>query len=76
MEYTWHDHSLIILHNFADKPCAVRIPMKTAGTRVLVDLLWTNDSRADQRGLHEIELQPYDYRWFRARGEDRNVPRG
>jgi maltose alpha-D-glucosyltransferase/alpha-amylase len=76
MEYTWHDHSLIILHNFADKPRAVRISEKAAGTRTLVDLLWTNDSRADERGIHEIELQPYDYRWFRARGQDRNVPRG
>jgi maltose alpha-D-glucosyltransferase / alpha-amylase len=76
MEYTWHDHSLIILHNFADKPRAVRIPMKTAGTRILVDLLWTNDSRVDGRGVHEIELEPYAYRWFRARGQDRNVPRG
>jgi len=76
MEYTWHDHSLIILHNFADKPRAVRISAKTAGTRMLVDLLWTDDSRVDQRGIHEIELEPYDYRWFRARGHDRNVPRG
>jgi maltose alpha-D-glucosyltransferase/alpha-amylase len=75
MEYTWREHSLIILHNFADKPRAVRIPVKTAGTRVLVDLLWSNDSRADQRGIHEIELEPYAYRWFRARGQDRNVPR-
>jgi len=76
MEYTWHAHSLIILHNLADKPRAVRISEKTVGTRMLVDLLWTNDSRVDQRGIHEIELEPYAYRWFRARGEDRNVPRG
>ena len=76
MEYTWHDHSLIILHNFADKPRAVRISEKVAGTHTMVDLLWTNDSRVDERGIHEIELEPYDYRWFRARGQDRNVPRG
>jgi maltose alpha-D-glucosyltransferase/alpha-amylase len=76
MEYTWHDHSLIILHNFADKPRAVRISEKTAGTATLVDLLWTNDSRVDERRIHEIELEPYAYRWFRARGQNRNVPRG
>ena len=75
IEYTWHEHSLIILHNFADKPRAVRLPSRVAGTRVLVNLLWSNDSRADQRGVHEIELEPYAYRWFRARGQDRNVPR-
>jgi maltose alpha-D-glucosyltransferase/alpha-amylase len=75
MEYTWRDHSLIVLHNFVDKPRAVRISVGTAGTRMLVDLLWTNDSRADEHGHHEIELEPYGYRWFRARGVDRNVPR-
>jgi maltose alpha-D-glucosyltransferase/alpha-amylase len=75
MEYTWHDHSLIVLHNFVDQPRAVRIPVSTAGTQLLVDLLWTNDSRAGEHGYHEIELEPYAYRWFRARGLDRNVPR-
>ena len=74
MEYTWRGHSLIVLHNFADKPRAVRIPLATAGTPTLVDLLWTNDSRAEN-GHHQIELEPYAYRWFRARGLDRNVPR-
>jgi len=76
MEYTWHDHSLVILHNFADSPRAVRLPVATAGTQVLVDLLSTNDSRTGERGVHEIQLEPYSYRWFRARGQDRNVPRG
>ena len=75
MEYTWREHSLIVLHNFADQPRAVRIPVSVAGTQVLVDLLWTNDSRASEHGHHEIELEPYGYRWFRARGLDRNVPR-
>jgi hypothetical protein len=26
-------------------------------------------------GRYVVELQPYDYRWFRAGGIDRNVPR-
>ena len=75
MEFTWRDHSLIVLHNFVDKPRAIRIPVSTAGTQVLVDLLSTNDSRTGEHGHHVIELQPYGYRWFRARGLDRNVPR-
>ena len=75
MEYTWRAHSLIVLHNFADQPRAVRIPVSVCGTPLLVDLLWNNDSRAVEHGHHEIELEPYAYRWFRARGLDRNVPR-
>ena len=75
MEYTWRGHSLIVLHNFTDKPRAIRIPVATAGTPTLVDLLWTNDSQAEGNGEHQIELEPYGYRWFRARGLDRSVPR-
>ena len=75
MEFAWRGHSLIVLHNFVDEPRAVRIPLSTAGTPVLVDLLWTNDSRTEGRRYHQIELEPYAYRWFRARGQDRNVPR-
>jgi maltose alpha-D-glucosyltransferase / alpha-amylase len=74
MEYTWRGHSLMVLHNFADRPRAIRIPLATAGTPILIDLLWTNDSCAEN-GHHQIELEPYGYRWFRAQGLDRNVPR-
>ena len=66
MEYTWRDHSLIVLHNFVDKPRAIRIPVSTAGTQVLVDLLSANDSSAAEHGHHEIELEPYGYRWLRV----------
>jgi maltose alpha-D-glucosyltransferase/alpha-amylase len=75
MQYDWRDHSLLVLHNFADEPRAVRIPARTPGSDVLVDLLASNDSHADEHGSHEIELEPYAYRWFRGRGLDRNVPR-
>jgi maltose alpha-D-glucosyltransferase/alpha-amylase len=75
MRYEWDNHALVILHNFSDKPQAVRLSMETAGSRVLVDLLSTNDSRADQNGRHQVQLEPYGYRWYRACGVDRNVPR-
>jgi maltose alpha-D-glucosyltransferase/alpha-amylase len=42
---------------------------------MLVDLLATNDSRANRHGTHQVQLEPYAYRWFRAEGLDRNVPR-
>jgi maltose alpha-D-glucosyltransferase/alpha-amylase len=43
--------------------------------RKLIDLLTINDSEEDDAGHHTIELQPYDYRWYRAAGIDRSVPR-
>jgi maltose alpha-D-glucosyltransferase/alpha-amylase len=75
MRYDWDAHVLVILHNFSAKPRVVMVDVRTAGHRQLIDLLWTNDSRADANGRHVINLPPYGYRWFRAGGIDRNVPR-
>jgi maltose alpha-D-glucosyltransferase/alpha-amylase len=75
MRYEWKEHVLLILHNFTAKPRAVRVDARTAGDRRLIDLLWTNDSSADDSGRHTIDLPPYAYRWFRAGGMDRSVPR-
>jgi maltose alpha-D-glucosyltransferase / alpha-amylase len=79
MRYEWDHHTLVTLHNFAGKPCAVVLDRGAVGgdtgTGELVDLLATNDSRADENGRYVVELQPYDYRWLRAGGIDRNVPR-
>jgi maltose alpha-D-glucosyltransferase/alpha-amylase len=75
MRYERHGHVLVILHNFSSKPRAVRLSPPVVLVRKLVDLLWTNDSEADETGHHTIELQPYDYRWYRAAGVDRSVPR-
>jgi maltose alpha-D-glucosyltransferase / alpha-amylase len=79
MRYEWDDHTLITVHNFTGKPRAVVLDRGAVagdtGSGKLVDLLATNDSRADENGRYVIELQPYDYRWLRAGGIDRNVPR-
>jgi maltose alpha-D-glucosyltransferase/alpha-amylase len=79
MRYEWDDHTLVTLHNFTAKPCAVVLDCAAVaadtGTGQLVDLLARNDSRADENGRYVVELQPYDYRWLRAGGIDRNVPR-
>jgi maltose alpha-D-glucosyltransferase/alpha-amylase len=75
MAYTYEKHRLICVHNFNDAPCVVRIDAATARDRLLVDLLDTHDSRAEASGRHVFELDGYGYRWFRAGGHDRNVPR-
>jgi maltose alpha-D-glucosyltransferase/alpha-amylase len=79
MRYQWADRMLVILHNFTAKPRAVVLDRGAVnadtGTDQLVDLLANNDSHADENGRYLIQLQPYDYRWLRAGGVDRNVPR-
>jgi maltose alpha-D-glucosyltransferase / alpha-amylase len=75
MRYEWDNHSLLILHNFTGKPRAPKVSAQNAGHQLLVDLLAKNDSRAEPDGSHVIQLPPYAYRWYRAGGIDRNVPR-
>jgi maltose alpha-D-glucosyltransferase/alpha-amylase len=64
MRYEWNGRSLVILHNFTSSPRAARLPAKVKSP-VLIDLLWSNDNRANESGRHVVRLQPYDYRWFR-----------
>jgi maltose alpha-D-glucosyltransferase/alpha-amylase len=66
IRYDWQGHVLFIVHNFSEKPQAAIVDANAAGERQLVDLLATNDSRADERGRHQIDLGPFGYRWFRA----------
>jgi maltose alpha-D-glucosyltransferase/alpha-amylase len=75
MQYDWRGHRLIILHNFTEKARVVRIDGEKMGSPLLVDLLAANDSEADESGRHVVQLDPYGYRWFRASGPDRSVPR-
>jgi maltose alpha-D-glucosyltransferase / alpha-amylase len=75
MRYDWMEHSLLIAHNFSSKPQAAHVRGGTFDAKVLVSLFTTEHSVATDSGHHVIELEPYGYRWFRAGGFDRNVPR-
>jgi maltose alpha-D-glucosyltransferase/alpha-amylase len=66
LRYEWRGHVLFVLHNFSDKSQALDVDVKDAGGPELVDLLATNDSRANAQGRHLIPLEPYGYRWYRA----------
>jgi maltose alpha-D-glucosyltransferase/alpha-amylase len=67
MRYRWNGRDLVMLHNFTNQPCAVRLDPRAVPAALLVDLLARHDSHAEERGYHIIELQSYDYRWFRTK---------
>ena len=75
MRYDFGGHTLVILHNLTGKSRVAHLDVGDVGRHKLVDLLWTNDNDADEHGRHAIQLEPYAYRWFRARGVDRIVAR-
>jgi maltose alpha-D-glucosyltransferase/alpha-amylase len=66
LQYDWDSRTSVFLHNFDEKPCAVRVHVDAPGGDVLVNLLGQNESHADETGRHTIDLEPWGYRWFRA----------
>ncbi len=73
MRYDWEDHTSVFVHNFVDKPVAIRLRVKGPDGRTLVNLLSREASTADESGRHTIQLEPYGYRWFRAGGLERPI---
>ncbi|HEX4568583.1 MAG TPA: alpha-amylase family protein, partial [Vicinamibacterales bacterium] len=66
LRYDWNGRATIVLHNFAERPCAVRLHVPDPEGRCLTNLLSQEVSERDGRGGHEIELEAYGYRWLRV----------
>ena len=62
MQYEWNGEAVVIVHNFAGKPKEVSIAVDA----LLVDLRVEGESKPNGRGKHELALDAYGYRWFRA----------
>jgi maltose alpha-D-glucosyltransferase/alpha-amylase len=73
MRYDWDDRTSVFIHNFGDKPCAVRLRVDGPHGDVLTNLLRQERSDADESGRHNIELDAYGYRWFRVGSLDRPI---
>lgn len=66
VRYDWRDNSVVCLHNLADEPVVVTLKLPEDQ---LVNLL--SEAHSQKKGsVHEIPLEPYGYRWFRAGGLD------
>ena len=66
LRYDFNGRSTIVLHNFADRPCAVRLHVRDRDGRCLTNLLSQDVSERDATGAHEMELEAYGYRWLRV----------
>ena len=66
MCYSWKGSSLLIFHNFADKPLELVLTKKQVGEERLVDLMKNVESIANEKGRHTIILEALGYRWFRT----------
>jgi maltose alpha-D-glucosyltransferase/alpha-amylase len=71
LRYEWNGRSTIVVHNFADAPCAVRLRVDGDGADTLTNLLSQGQSTADEQGRHLLQLEAYGYLWLRVGGLDR-----
>jgi maltose alpha-D-glucosyltransferase/alpha-amylase len=73
LRFDWNDRSTIVLHNFDDSPCAVRLRAEGPNGARLTNLLSQDQSDADEQGHHHLELEPYGYRWLRVGDLERPI---
>lgn len=66
MHYHYKQSSLLILHNFSEKNIEVSLKLKSESEIRLVDLMNLSENLADEKGVHNISMDAYGYRWFRA----------
>jgi maltose alpha-D-glucosyltransferase / alpha-amylase len=72
IRYDWRNNSVIFVHNLASTPIEVSFSVGLPGEagRVLVNLLSEDHSHAGQNRKHQVMLEAYGYRWYRAGGLD------
>ena len=68
IEYVWRGTSLVCLHNLAGHPVEVSLRPGTDERGVLANVMTDEVSEADRDGTHRIDLDAYDYRWYRVGG--------
>ena len=67
MRYDRRGNSLVMLHNFDEKPQEVRIRPGVKGGDRLVNLLAEEENHSPPSGIHKMALESYAYRWFSGR---------
>jgi len=72
LRYDWRNNSVVVMHNLSDQPLELRFKVGLGPElgRQLVNVLSDDHSEAGAGGSHDILLEPYGYRWFRAGGLD------
>ncbi len=66
MRYDWRGNSLVIVHNFDERPQEVRFNVNSGSGKKLVNLLVNDETHPDGKGNHKIALEARGYRWYRV----------
>jgi maltose alpha-D-glucosyltransferase/alpha-amylase len=69
MRYDWRNNSVLFVHNLDARPREIVFSAGVgAAGRLLVNLLSSDHSRADEAGKHRLVMEGYGYRWYRVGG--------
>jgi maltose alpha-D-glucosyltransferase / alpha-amylase len=72
IRYDWRNDSVLFVHNLGERPREIsfKVGLSDEISKLLVNLLSEDHSRADKRGKHTLVIEGYGYRWYRAGGLD------
>jgi maltose alpha-D-glucosyltransferase/alpha-amylase len=69
IRYDWRNNSVLFVHNLDARPREIVFsPGVGDAGRLLVNLLSSDHSRADEAGQHRLVMEGYGYRWYRVGG--------
>lgn len=74
LRHDWRGNSVLVLHNFAERPEEIRITPDVDGAERLSNLI-TEEELHGEDGTHTIPLDAYGYRWYRIGGLDYAIKR-
>lgn len=68
LRYDWRNNTVVVVHNLLDEAVEIQLRVGDERGRKLTNLLTTDHSDANGRGVHRIVMEPYGYHWYRAGG--------
>ena len=75
LRYDWRNTSLVTVYNFAGRRRKARLRVGAPRGKLLVSVFDERHNHAGAGGAHEVNLEPYGYRWFRVGAADNALDR-
>jgi maltose alpha-D-glucosyltransferase / alpha-amylase len=66
LRFEWRGNAVVTVHNLSGEALEGKLRLKGEQGRHLINLLSDEHSEGDERGRHEIILEPFGYRWYRV----------
>ena len=63
---SWRNNAVVVVHNFSDQATELTLTIPGQPQAPLTNLLSPDHSDPDDRGRHQLALEPYGYRWYRV----------